>query len=84
MDYKESAERDICMKILTKEQYYALPTIRKMRRRIRRTIRRLNPPSGIRTRITFKDEQNADMLKTRRVKNRFYAQLCARKSINYY
>lgn len=63
------------MKILTEQQYYQLPTIRKIRRRIRRTIRKMNPPAGIRTRIEFKDNHNADVLKTRRIKNRFYAQL---------
>lgn len=63
------------MRILTKQQYYQLPTIRKLRRRIRRTIRKMNPPAGIRTRIEFKDNHNADVLKTRRVKKRFYALL---------
>lgn len=58
---------------MNKEKYYTLPTIRKVRRRIRRQIRKVHLfDVGIHTTIIYKDIYGSNILKSRRIKNRIY------------
>lgn len=54
--------------------YHTLPTIRKMRRQIRRMCQKATEEfgfSGCRSTFTLRDSNDANILKTRRWRNRF-------------
>ena len=55
--------------------YHSLPTIRKMRRILRKAAKQANRDmfgcSGKRSSLVLRDEQGRDVLKTRRWRNRF-------------